>query len=288
MRPTPRIALVSLLVALPLAACGSGAPTGTPAASSASASAASVPSASAPADQAALDDQLLAAAWANDVAEARRLIERGADVNVKDATQQSAYLVTTSEGYLELLKLTLANGAQVDDKDSWNGTGLIRAAERGHFLVVGELLRAGTDRDHINRIGYQAIHEAILFGAETPQYAATVRVLAAGGVELDHRSPSAGLTPLEMARERRFPGLEGILQSVIGTAQPADPDAALLRAAQAGDADAVAVALRAGANIEARDPDGRTALLLATARGHSPVQDVLVAMGANPAASVDD
>ena len=51
--------------------------------------------------------------------------------------RQSAYLITTSEGYLDLLDLTLAHGARVDDKDSWNGTGLIRAAERGHALVVG-------------------------------------------------------------------------------------------------------------------------------------------------------
>ena len=31
---------------------------------------------------------------------------------------QSAYLIATSEGYLDLLRLTLANGAEVNDKDS--------------------------------------------------------------------------------------------------------------------------------------------------------------------------
>ena len=43
-------------------------------------------------EQAALDQQLRAAAWANDVARARRLIGHGADVNAKDDTEQSAYL----------------------------------------------------------------------------------------------------------------------------------------------------------------------------------------------------
>lgn len=123
------------------------------------------PSAAAsPAPKPELDAALLKAAWDDDVAAATELIGQGADVNAKDDTQQSAYLVATSEGYLDL---TLANGAVVDDKDSWNGTGLIRAAERGHFLVVGELLRAGIDRDHVNRIGYQAIHEAIWLGRTT-------------------------------------------------------------------------------------------------------------------------
>ena len=54
-----------------------------------------------------LQDQLIKAAWANDVRRARRLIEAGADVNAKDDTEQSAYLVATSEGYLDLLDLTL-------------------------------------------------------------------------------------------------------------------------------------------------------------------------------------
>lgn len=238
-------------------------------------------------EQATLDQQLRDAAWANDVELARRLVEAGADVNAKDETEQSAYLIATSEGYLDLLRLTLANGALVDDKDSWNGTGLIRAAERGHGLVVGELLRAGIDRDHVNRIGYQAIHEAVWLGKDTPTYATTVRVLAAGGVEMDLTSPSAGLTPLEMAVERGYPVLERILRTVTTADRPADPDASLLRAAEAGDADGVAVALRAGADIEARDDRDRTALLLSATFDHVPVAEVLVAMGADPDA-LDD
>ena len=119
-------------------------------------------------DQVALDEALRDAAWANDVPTARRLVEQGADVDAKDETQQSAYLIATSEGYLDLLELALASGADVDAKDSWNGTGLIRAAERGHHLVVGRLLRAGIDKDHVNRIGYQAVHEAVWFERMRP------------------------------------------------------------------------------------------------------------------------
>lgn len=238
-------------------------------------------------EQAALDERLRAAAWNNDVAAARRLIRRGADVNAVDETTQSAYLIATSEGYLDLLRLTLRNGARVDAKDSWNGTGLIRGAERGHGLVVGQLLQAGANRDHVNRIGYQAIHEAVWLGEDTAAYAATVRVLAAGGVQLDRRSATAGLTPLEMARERAFTGLERILTTMTTAKMPADPDAHLLRAAEAGDTDAVAVALRAGADIEARDEHGRTALLLAATFDRVPVAEVLVAMGAD-ADALDD
>ncbi|HET7801137.1 MAG TPA: ankyrin repeat domain-containing protein [Humibacillus xanthopallidus] len=238
-------------------------------------------------EQARLDRQLRDAAWADDVPRAAALVRQGADVNAKDETVQSAYLIATSEDHLELLRLTLEHGAAVDDKDSWNGTGLIRAAERGHSLVVGQLLRAGIDRNHVNRIGYQAIHEAVWLGRDTAAYVDTLRVLVAGGVELTRRSRDEGLTPLQMARTRGHTRLEGVLVKATTTKPPADPDAALLRAATRGDADAVAGALRAGADLEARDDRRRTALLLAVTGDHVDAARVLVAMGADPDA-LDD
>lgn len=238
-------------------------------------------------DQAQLDQALRKAAWDDDVKAARRLIRDGADVNAKDDTEQSAYLIATSEGHLELLRLCLAHGAEVDDLDSWRGTGLIRAAERGHGLVVGALLQARIDRDHVNRIGYQAIHEAVWLGRDTETYHDTVRILVAGGVELDRRSVTEGLTPLAMARSKGYAGIEAILRTAQATAEPSDPDAALLEAARAGDADRAASALRAGADLEARDSRGRTPLLLAAAADHLAVARLLLALGASVNA-VDD
>ena len=239
------------------------------------------------AEQARLDQQLRDAAWENDVKTARALIGRGADINAKDATVQSAYLIATSEGYLDLLRLTLANGAKVNDKDSWNGTGLIRAAERGHYLVVGELLQAGIDKNHVNRIGYQALHEAVWLGRNSAAYVNTVRVLVAGGVQLTRLSTTERLMPLQMARSRGYDRLEAVLVKATGAKDLADPDAELLRAAKAGDADGVALALRAGADIEARDGDKRTALLVAATHDRVEVARLLVAMGASPDA-LDD
>ena len=241
-----------------------------------------------PADQQArLDERLRDAAWKDDVPRAKRLVRRGADVNAKDETVQSAYLIATSEGHLDLLRLTLHNGAKIDDKDSWNGTGLIRAAERGHYGVVGQLLRAGIVRDHVNRIGYQAIHEAVWLGEDTDGYATTLRVLAAGRVQLGRPSRDEMLTPLQMAQRRGYEGLEEVLTRLTTETPPDDADAALLRAAARGDADGVAVALRAGADTEARDGHRRTALLLAATHDHVDVAKVLVAMGADPDA-LDD
>ncbi len=240
------------------------------------------PTAPSDSEQAALDEQLRDAAWDNDVKTARALVGRGADVNAKDDTEQSAYLIATSEGYLDLLNVTLADGARIDAKDSWNGTGLIRAAERGHSLVVGRLLQAGIDRDHVNRIGYQAIHEAVWLGADTSTYVDTIRALVAGGVELDRPSDQEALTPLQMARQREYAALESALNAALTHNPIADPDDALLRAAGSGDADQVARALRAGADLEARDSLQRTPLLLAVTNDQVDAARLLVAMGADP------
>jgi ankyrin repeat protein len=152
-----------------------------------------------------LDRRLIEAAFANDVATARRLIAQGADVNAKDVTQQSAYLIATSEvgDDPRLLELTLDNGARVDDKDSYDGTGLIRAAERGHPRIVRRLLEAGIDRDHVNRLGWTALHEAIVLGDGGPDHVATVRALVRGGVDVTVPDGD-GVTALEHARERGF------------------------------------------------------------------------------------
>ena len=240
-------------------------------------------------NQSSLDESLRRAAWADNVPRARRLVARGADVNAKDETEQSAYLIAASEGHLELLDLALDHGAKVNDKDSWNGTALIRAAERGHADVVARLLRAGIDRDHVNRIGYQAIHEAVWLGEDTSRYVDTVRVLAAGGVSLTGRSTGERMTPLEMAANRGYSRLHRSLQALTNSQRIPDADAndALLRAAARGDADRAALALRAGADLEARDDRERTALLLAAANDNVAVARLLVLMGADPDA-LDD
>ncbi|TSD62819.1 ankyrin repeat domain-containing protein [Aeromicrobium piscarium] len=279
MRSSVSFPLVTLALGALLAACADTTPAAVPPAET-------IPSVStAPAEELSqedLDTALIEATWANDVPAVTDLIERGADVDHQDETQQSSFLIAASEGHLDILRLALDAGADVTALDSFEGTALIRAAERGHANVVGDLVRTGVDLDHVNNLGYQAIHEAAWLGRDDADYATTVRVLIAAGATADRRSDRQGLTPTQLAGQRGFTGLVGVFEATTAPVAEGDANATLLRAAADGDADLVARALRAGADIDARGEDGRTALLHASIGDHVAAARVLVALGADP------
>lgn len=239
-------------------------------------------------EQKELNMELIAAAWANDLEESRRLIEAGADVNAQDSTAQSAYLIATSEGYLPLLELTLQNGADVTSLDSWDGTGLIRASERGHAGVVGRLIQAGIDVDHVNNLGWVALHEALVFAkpAEVEAYVDTVRVLVAGGADVEIPAERERLSPAELADENSLVSQAELLRAAVDADASEtganDANQQLLAAAESGDADSAALALRAGADLETRNELEQTPLLLASTHDRVDVARLLVALGADP------
>jgi uncharacterized protein len=162
----------------------------------------------------ALNKELIAAAYENDVETARHLIGRGADVNAKDETVQSAYLIATSEvgDDPRLLELTLANGADVSSLDSYDGTGLIRAADRGYTEIVARLLETDIDVDHVNRLGWTALLEAIILGGGDPAHTDVVRLLVEAGVDVN-LADSQGMTPLAHARANGYGDMVALLRS---------------------------------------------------------------------------
>jgi hypothetical protein len=90
----------------------------------------------------------------------------------------------------------------VDSKDSFNGTGLIRAADRGHADIAGRLIQADIKINHINNLGWTALHEAIILGNGSRRYVDTVLVLVAGGANLRLRSQRDHISPLEHATSK--------------------------------------------------------------------------------------
>jgi ankyrin repeat protein len=103
-----------------------------------------------------LNSRLIEAARAGRTEEARELLDRGADPGAAAAGGAIALVAAAygnHVGTARLLELVLAGGADVRARDSYDGTGLIRAAERGHAGIVRRL-ETDIDLDHVNRLGW--------------------------------------------------------------------------------------------------------------------------------------
>jgi ankyrin repeat protein len=164
----------------------------------------------------AVDDDaataLVRAAYGNHLEVARLLVEAGADVNHQDRTRQSAFLIATSDGFHDLLVLCLEHGADVHRTDSYNGTGLIRAADRGHVDVIRTLLTTDIAIDHVNRLGWTALLEAIILGDGGPRHTEIVRLLVEAGANVN-LADGQGVTPLGHARRKGQTAIIAILEA---------------------------------------------------------------------------
>jgi uncharacterized protein len=148
-----------------------------------------------------LDVQLREAVIANDLEEARRLLDAGANPNTPDSNRESAFLHASSElgPSPAMLELLLENGADVNARDANNSTALIRAAQRGYPELVGPLIEADADLDHVNDLNFTAVLATVIFGDGSEPYVETVRLLVDGGA--DATIPDVhGTPPLQHAQ----------------------------------------------------------------------------------------
>ncbi|MFP5311140.1 MAG: ankyrin repeat domain-containing protein [Actinomycetes bacterium] len=168
--------------------------------------------------QAALDQELVAAAKANNAALVAGLIERGGNVNTKDSIQDSAFLYAGAEGFNDVLRLTLAAGADVASTNRYGGTALIPASEHGHVDTVKILIGAGVPVNHVNNLGWTAMQEAILLNDGGPRQQEVVRLLLAAGADPDIRDPE-GRTALQNAERLGFGEIAALIRGHGGPAR---------------------------------------------------------------------
>ena len=150
-----------------------------------------------------LDQRLIRAVKANDLALARELISAGANVNAKDANQDSAFLYAGAEGLNDILRLTLEHGADVRSTNRFGGTALIPASEHGHVETVRILIAAGVPVNHVNNLGWTALQEAVLLGVGGSDHQAVVDLLLDAGADPGIRDRQ-GRTALENAERLGF------------------------------------------------------------------------------------
>ncbi|TDS13999.1 ankyrin repeat domain-containing protein [Sphingobacterium paludis] len=155
---------------------------------------------------------LLIATQSLHVEMARLLVENGADVNLQDDIFDSPFLYAGAAGYTTLVELFLRHGARFDVYNRYHGTALIPACERGHLDVV-KLLSENPSFpiDHVNRLGWTALMEAVVLGNGSQVYVDIVNTLVIAGCDVNITDKD-NISALEHARARGYAAIVQILE----------------------------------------------------------------------------
>ncbi len=154
---------------------------------------------------------LMLATYANHVEAAKILIKAGANVNAQDHMLNSPFLYAGAEGFTEIVKICMTANPDYRVLNRYKGTALIPASEHAHLEVIKLLLDdPNYPIDHINRLGWTALLEAIILGEGNQRYQQAVSMLIAAGANVNI-ADNNGITPLQHAKRRGFKEIAQLL-----------------------------------------------------------------------------
>jgi ankyrin repeat protein len=222
---------------------------------------------------------LLGYALLDRVADLSRLLDRGVDVDAGDALGNTALIAAAASGSDGAVDLLLARGADVNRANSHHQSALMLAAWTGDARAVRSLLGRGADVRAADDLGRTALHYAA--DGFDPSI---VGVLAQGRGDLDARD-RRGRTALVYLASRSGPEVAPALGALIRAGADAnatddDGTSALMQAAEFGAAANVRALLAAHAATDLRDAAGRTALGYARQNGEAEIATLLERAGA--------
>lgn len=155
---------------------------------------------------------LMAAVYQGNTDLALLLIQAGADVNAQDAVANSPFLYAGAEGMLAIVREALSHGADFTVLNRYGGTALIPAAEKGHLDVVKLLAHTPNyPINHVNRLGWTALMEAVILGDGSPTQVEIVRTLLEAGADASIPDKN-GISALHHAEARGFVDMASLLK----------------------------------------------------------------------------
>nr|ACS15395.1 ankyrin 2,3/unc44-like protein [uncultured bacterium FLS12] len=229
---------------------------------------------------------LMLAARNGDMEVVALLLDAGADVNARGYRRGKPWYTALHEavspGHLDIVKILLEHGANVDGNTDDSRRPLMLASWEGHTEIVQLLLEAGAD---VNARGYfegkerdTALHQAAFCG-----YLGIVKALVENGAALDIVAPFSG-TPLHQAA---FCGHTNVIQYLLdhGANKEAIDDrqkTPLLEAVSGGKLPSVRLLVENGADLYAMNDRGNTPLHEAAGEGKLDIVEYLLEAGCDP------
>ncbi|MFK7957269.1 MAG: ankyrin repeat domain-containing protein [Lysobacterales bacterium] len=199
----------------------------------------------------------------------QNMLMRGSQAEPEKAPSPPApgqLVKAANEGNLGRVKRLIAQGHNLNERDSALCSPLLRASGAGHPNVVGALLAAGADGNLAAANGTTALGAAVL-----GDHREVVRLLVDRGVDVNQRQ-QFGVTPLMLAAARWKPRMIKLLLSLGADARQRDDTQGTVLMAAVQNAlysdtiepgcQSVEALLAAGAEVNATNDEGQTALML--------------------------
>ncbi len=255
---------------------------------------------------------LMMASGAGNAQLTAELLDRGADVNIADRCGYTPLMDACLHGHAEVARLLLEAGARPNEESAYSAvyrtvygvpenwfppkmTALSWAALNGDEKVVKLLLRYGADPNFPDSCGWTPVMMAALQG-----HTRVMELLADAGANVHARTTHmrAGIfprasTPLMIACHRDHVNTVAFLLERGADAHATNDffATALMQAAAKGSgpgmgndeaaAEMVRRLINAGAEVDARDDDKKTALIMAGRDNRAAVVDALIEGGAD-------
>jgi ankyrin repeat protein len=229
-----------------------------------------------------------------DVAAARSLIAKKADVNLPHADGTTALHWAVRNDDLQLADLLIRAGANIHAANRLGVTPLSLACINGNEAMIRRLLEAGADA---NGTFAEAGETPLMIAARTGNPLA-LKTLLDNGAQVNVREKSKGMTPLMFAAaEGHAPAVTMLIahgadvnaRSTTVPPTTSQPGArgtggttALLLATRENDRETVRALLDAGASVNLTMEDGTSTLVVAIINGHYELAGFLLERGADP------
>ncbi|MBU4305228.1 MAG: ankyrin repeat domain-containing protein [Candidatus Omnitrophica bacterium] len=225
------------------------------------------------------------AASNGDLSSVSWMVEQGYDLNASGGiSNQTGLHYAAAGGNIEMLKVLLNAGANINAQDSYGFTPLMIALYKKRHEAAELLLQRGADVKIVNTWNkFTALHYAVVYS--TPEI---VQMVLNARPDVNAKE-SRGLTAADFAKKYGNIEVLGMLKkNGVDIPYFGDKNKDIVLAVTTGDREKIKSLIDEGANVNARDKSGTTLLMKAVNNNWPDIVEMLLRKGADAAVKDKD